>query len=540
MMTKNFATSNILAPPSPSTSGTTLTVLTGEGIRFTVGRACIAPALATPTPVNAEVVDITGVAGDTLSITRASESSTARTVVAGDVIYQGLTAAMLESRTRPHPAAAGIVAGLVRGRRSVVLQNTGDSTGDASDDWLGLLGQLIGVRHDYSVTFRQWNDTNQQYDMAATTLRLAAAGERYYDLRGAQGFSRTGANVAGDLDLRVKALPDSWTTGPQVLISKYDTPGNQRSLFFAVTAGGFPQLLWSVDGTATISAVATAPVPFGAGTPGWVRVQHDVNNGAGGNNVLFYTSTDGAAWTQLGATVTTAGVTSHFASTAPWTLGFRHPSTPQDYLTGRIYELRIADGLGVAGYDFMPTLPELWEPLNGTGGTGYTLGGAPVVQLYSGSQAGQGVSYFDNATRRPKIFANFGQKLLLTNTAINDTGLWQTFTLGTLQTWLTNVRVLLPGVPIVVVGQCPQSLGALVTTQDAIDVRWQRNGDMLSWAASGAVAGVWPADIYPAFPAVFDPALFVDGYLHPSAGLTGGQGLIAHYLLNGMFGSGSA
>jgi hypothetical protein len=51
--------------------------------------ATICPTGSTPDPSNSEIVRITNVSTDTLTITRAQESSTARTVVVGDVIFAG-------------------------------------------------------------------------------------------------------------------------------------------------------------------------------------------------------------------------------------------------------------------------------------------------------------------------------------------------------------------------------------------------------------------------------------------------------------------
>jgi len=90
----NFATSLVATAPSPATSGTSLVVTASDGSKFYVGKAIICPAGTAPTTANAEVVSITAISTDTLTITRARESSTARTVVVGDQIYQGITAAM--------------------------------------------------------------------------------------------------------------------------------------------------------------------------------------------------------------------------------------------------------------------------------------------------------------------------------------------------------------------------------------------------------------------------------------------------------------
>jgi len=87
---KNLAISLVATAPSPATSGTTLVVTASEGSRFAAGmNATICPAGSTPDPSNSEIVRITNVSTNTLTITRAQESSTARTVIVGDVIFAG-------------------------------------------------------------------------------------------------------------------------------------------------------------------------------------------------------------------------------------------------------------------------------------------------------------------------------------------------------------------------------------------------------------------------------------------------------------------
>ncbi len=92
-MSKNFAYSTV-ASPAPGASGVSLTVRTGHGSRFYVGKATVFPAGATPSPDNAEVLSVTAVDGDTLTVTRTVESSSARTIGVGDVVVQGVTATM--------------------------------------------------------------------------------------------------------------------------------------------------------------------------------------------------------------------------------------------------------------------------------------------------------------------------------------------------------------------------------------------------------------------------------------------------------------
>lgn len=91
---KNFAYSTVATAPSPASSGTSLVVASGDGSRFPAApfNATVWPAGAVPTPTNAEIVRVTNISTDTLTITRAQESSSARTVVVGDQIAAAITA----------------------------------------------------------------------------------------------------------------------------------------------------------------------------------------------------------------------------------------------------------------------------------------------------------------------------------------------------------------------------------------------------------------------------------------------------------------
>jgi hypothetical protein len=112
---KNFALSTVATAPSPATSGLSLIVATGDGAKFPAPpfNATIWPTAAAPTSTNAEVVRVTAIAADTLTIVRAQEGSSARTVVVGDQIAATVTAKTLtdiEAR-----AAGGGTAGPLSG-----------------------------------------------------------------------------------------------------------------------------------------------------------------------------------------------------------------------------------------------------------------------------------------------------------------------------------------------------------------------------------------------------------------------------------------
>jgi histidinol phosphatase-like enzyme len=90
----NFAYSTVATAPSPANSGTSLTVATGDGAKFPAVpfNATVWPASTQPTTANAEIVRVTNISGDVLTITRTQESTSARTVLVGDQIADTITA----------------------------------------------------------------------------------------------------------------------------------------------------------------------------------------------------------------------------------------------------------------------------------------------------------------------------------------------------------------------------------------------------------------------------------------------------------------
>lgn len=93
----NFAYSTVATAPSPALSGTSLVVAAATGGLFPVApfNATIWPAGTQATAANAEIVRVTAVSSDTLTIVRAQESTAARTVLVGDQIAATITKKMV-------------------------------------------------------------------------------------------------------------------------------------------------------------------------------------------------------------------------------------------------------------------------------------------------------------------------------------------------------------------------------------------------------------------------------------------------------------
>ncbi len=150
-------------------------------------------------------------------------------------------------------------------------------------------------------------------------------------------------SIVGDIDVRAQIAANDWTpSATQAILSKRGNLGNV-SWQFILNTDGTIQFSWSEDGTAILNAVSTAAPSVTDLSVLWVRATLDVDNGAAGRTVTFYTSTNGVTWTQLGNLVTTAGVTSIFDSTI--TLGIGVINVSSNSFAGRVYRAQVYAGL---------------------------------------------------------------------------------------------------------------------------------------------------------------------------------------------------
>ncbi|HEX2657862.1 MAG TPA: hypothetical protein VHU40_06305, partial [Polyangia bacterium] len=183
-----------------------------------------------------------------------------------------------------------------------------------------------------------------------TPIRVSVLeGDCYLDL-GTDGYGTTAdhasLDITGDIDVRVDATVTPWTNAGDAveLAGKWGAAG-QRSWLFAVEETGLLTLVWSANGTATLSSSSTVPVVVPGSGRLAVRATLDVNNGASGHAVTFYTAPSlSGTWTQLGPAVTTAGTTSIFSSTAAVQVGnvtSASEATPE----GKAHAFQLRDGI---------------------------------------------------------------------------------------------------------------------------------------------------------------------------------------------------
>ncbi len=179
---KNFSYSTVATAPSPATSGTSLVLHAGDGALFpdpsTDGsfNVTIWPASVQPTSTNAEIARVTARSTDTLTITRAQEGSSARSVIVGDQIALTVTKKTITDLRAAFMGGTSLIYRYTVTGSDKTSIDTGVDTPDAgSNDWTG--GDLLEVycyaRTDEAVvtsvvdvTFN--NDTSSVYDRSRT------------------------------------------------------------------------------------------------------------------------------------------------------------------------------------------------------------------------------------------------------------------------------------------------------------------------------------------------------------------------------------
>jgi lysophospholipase L1-like esterase len=235
---------------------------------------------------------------------------------------------------------------LTAATQSFALGICTDSTANDTTDWFAQLGNLIATRYPaYAVNFLKWDDTKQDYQApvvlqaspgAARSVRFVAGNNSNFIL------AADGAQPTSDIDVAIKVSLDNWTPATNMVLACHFGGAGNRSFRFYVDTAGKLQFETCADGTTLIPHASTVATGIANGATKWVGATLIGDNGAAGHNVKFWTSTDGVIWTQLGATVTTAGVTSLFSSTSQWELASR--ANTLDTLVGNIFDVRIRNG----------------------------------------------------------------------------------------------------------------------------------------------------------------------------------------------------
>lgn len=193
-------------------------------------------------------------------------------------------------------------------------------------------------------------------------------------------------HINGDMAVLVDVSMDDWSPASfQRFVSRYAGGAASNHPFsFAITSLGLPRWTWS-DGTTERTLNASTAVPGSPvnGERRYIAAEIDVDDGAGGHGVRFYTSDDWVNWTQLGS-VRSAGAftTSIVSGTAPLEIGSRNEGTVE-LMPGQIHRVEIRSGSVtgpiVARADFTDKTPGMTSFTDETGKT-YTVNGTAAIR----------------------------------------------------------------------------------------------------------------------------------------------------------------
>lgn len=131
-------------------------------------------------------------------------------------------------------------------------------------------------------------------------------------------------DIVGDIGMQGFVTPDQWASGAaQVIASKWDEAGDQRSYKLVLASDGKLELWWSTDGTAaTVETVPTTNIlDVDDGDSLVVLATLDVDDGTGQHVVRFWSAPSSEDSLTLIEARIFAGVTSIHSGTAPVEVG---------------------------------------------------------------------------------------------------------------------------------------------------------------------------------------------------------------------------
>jgi lysophospholipase L1-like esterase len=303
---------------------------------------------------------------------------------------------------------------------SATLNLIGDSTGNDATDWLyRLLAEKLGpALPSVCIRYRLWSDAAQDYG-GWTTIQAGASGQRYAVIGGTYTWMYLTANTktrtSADKEIVIKCEMADWTPASEARLCGHGGGAGSRGWYISVATNGAIKFNWSADGTALTTVTSSVP-PFVNGTAYTLRVKFDSDDGTSKYNVkIDYSTDDSANWTNI-ADSTGAATSTIFATSGDYQIGGY--SGVLNW-TGKFYQMHVKDG--IAGPQMISSSIDSWGSSDTTASQNNAMGGSPTLYVYNGSHAGAGLSYFNDATRFPKMAAiSSGPQLTIISTGHND------------------------------------------------------------------------------------------------------------------------
>ncbi|MDQ1307758.1 MAG: hypothetical protein QG671_3591, partial [Actinomycetota bacterium] len=150
--------------------------------------------------------------------------------------------------------------------------------------------------------------------------------------------------LPGDLDVCVDVDGDDWTQ-PGDLIGQWEIADGKRSWQLLISTG-FITFYWSQNGTSYQYVNSTVSVPMDGPGRLAIRAILDVDNGAGGWTVTFFTAaTISGPWRQLGSAVSGSGTTSIYHTSVNLCIGDLANAGLDHAFGGKYYSAEVRSGV---------------------------------------------------------------------------------------------------------------------------------------------------------------------------------------------------
>lgn len=276
--------------------------------------------------------------------------------------------------------AAAINAAL-KANRSCGIAVVGDSTGNATDEWVYLLASHIaGQAPAHKVEHRVWSGSA----WTTTNIQNPNTGERRWNHPASLGLSAYFGkadlvHVGPDLVVEAKIIAASWSAVAGKIIAQQWGSVPNRNWKLSMGTGTINLQWYESDGTTLRFPAGSSAIPFVDGQAMWVRVFLDVDNGAGQYAVTHYYSSDGVTWTTAGTTTGATGVSSVNAGS------FTVEVLPSAFTNGGISQLRVRSSL-TGPTENNIAIDNAWR--GATSNDEMTLSGDPVLRIDNMSVTG--------------------------------------------------------------------------------------------------------------------------------------------------------
>ncbi|WTW96610.1 hypothetical protein OG216_26015 [Streptomycetaceae bacterium NBC_01309] len=229
-----------------------------------------------------------------------------------------------------------------------------------------------------------------------TPVRITAAGATPHlrvDGGSARVASTSALDITADLDVRVDVSLDNWAAPPgrfTSLIGRWDFSVPLASYRMMLANNLFVLVQWAETaiGSSIPSATSTLPIVIPASNRLALRATVDVNNGASGRTIRFYTAaTMAGPWVQLGDPVVQPTVTTIANGAAPLEVGRTTSMNASNAVVseGRVHAAQVRDGINgtaVADVDFTAQAPGATSFVDAAGRTWTTVGAAKLTDRH--------------------------------------------------------------------------------------------------------------------------------------------------------------